>query len=165
MSTPTFEQLQTAVAKAKRHFGLLRDKYPDLRAYLVLSLPAGQTGIDSGPQQILAEFPAMIGDGPAKAEALALSSALRQLDWRIAANPKSADLASKREQMSKRLAQLLSQFTYVSHCQVELRFTDLNYDLIARLQTDDLVDCELTPQTRASIRIVLGTVATFGRTK
>jgi hypothetical protein len=44
---------------------------------------------------------------------------------------------------------------------VELRFDHLDYALIARLQADELVDRELTPQTRASIRIVLGTLAAF----
>lgn len=39
--------------------------------------------------------------------------------------------------------------------------TDLDYALIAHLQADDLVDRELTPQTRASIRIVLGALAAF----
>jgi len=36
---------------------------------------------------------------------------------------------------------------------------NLEYDLIWKLQTDELVDRELTPQTKASIRIVLGTVS------
>lgn len=45
--------------------------------------------------------------------------------------------------------------------QVELRFHDLDYDLIWKLQSDDLVDRELTLRTRASIRIVLGTVSRF----
>lgn len=40
---------------------------------------------------------------------------------------------------------------------------DLEYALIAHLQADDLVDRELTPQTRASIRIVLGSLAAFFR--
>jgi hypothetical protein len=43
--------------------------------------------------------------------------------------------------------------------QVEIRFDSLNYELIHVLQTDELVDRQLTPQTRASIRIVLGTLS------
>ncbi|NLX23330.1 MAG: hypothetical protein GXY55_16890 [Phycisphaerae bacterium] len=35
----------------------------------------------------------------------------------------------------------------------------MDYELIWKLQTDELVDRNLTPQTKASIRIVLGTVA------
>lgn len=35
------------------------------------------------------------------------------------------------------------------------------YEPISKLQSDELVDRELIPQTRASIRIVLGTLANF----
>ena len=60
--------------------------------------------------------------------------------------------------LSEKLDQLLSQLKYDEKCQVELRFNDLNYDLVWKLQTDDLIDRNLTPQTKASIRIVLGTL-------
>jgi hypothetical protein len=36
--------------------------------------------------------------------------------------------------------------------------------LVWKLQADELVDRNLTPQTKASIRIVLGTLAHFERT-
>ena len=35
------------LASADRHFSLIRKKYPDLKMYLVLSLPSGQTRIGS----------------------------------------------------------------------------------------------------------------------
>ena len=41
---------------------------------------------------------------------------------------------------------------------------DLKFDLVWKLQVDDLVDRDLTPQTKASICIVLGTLAQFERT-
>ena len=118
------EQLQVAVAAAKRQFELIQKKYPALKAkdkeaYLVMSLPSGQTGIDSSPAQILNEFPGMIiaGSGP--------------------------------------------HFQYDEKTQIEIRFKDLNYDLIWKLQADDLIDRNLTPQTKASIQIVLGTLGYF----
>lgn len=43
-------------------------------------------------------------------------------------------------------------------CRIEIIWNDLDYDLIAELQVEPLVDLNLTPQTRASIRIVLGVV-------
>jgi hypothetical protein len=120
-------QLQFAVAAAKRQFDLIRKKYPALKAkdkeaYLVMSLPSGQTGIDSSPTQILSEFPAMVVDDGTP-------------------GPK-----------------------YDEKTQVEIRFNDLKFDLVWKLQVDDLVDCNLTPQTKASIQIVLGTLAQFART-
>jgi hypothetical protein len=35
------------------------------------------------------------------------------------------------------------------------------HELIRQLQSDEMVDRELTPQTRASIRIVLGSLSSF----
>ncbi len=149
-------QLQTAVAAAKRRFALIRKKYPELKAYIVLSLPVGQTGIDSSPTQILHEFPAMVIDDAAKASLLNLRS--RQSET------KTGPEVDRR--MREQMDQLASQLTYDEKCHIEIRFNDLNYDLVWKLRADDdLVDRNLTPQTRASIRIVLGTLAHFDETQ
>ena len=165
-----WSQLQDAVAAAKRAYGLLKKKHPSLTVavppdqkredmpdpnpYLVLSLPGGQTVIDSPPQRILREFPAMIADDSVKTNALALLSRL---------NSETTPASEKRE-LKKELDQLAAQLKYDETCQVEIRFKKLDYDLIWKLQTDDLVDRTLTPRTKASIRIVLGTLAHFERT-
>ena len=160
------DQLQSAVAAAKRRFDLLREKHPDLNgpvdpmqkkrlkpiARLVLSSPLGQADIDSPPKQILAKFPAMIADAVAKTSALRVLSRLKDLEEETDAGPETARL-------KEQLQQLAAQFQYDDQCQVELRFDDLNYELIGKLQADDLVDRQLTPQTKASIRIVLGSLS------
>ena len=164
------DQLQSAVAAAKRRFDLLREKHPDLNgpvdpiqkkrlkpiARLVLSLPGGQAEIDSPPREILDKFPAMIADADAKTSALRALARLKDLEEEAAAGPETARL-------KEQLQQLAARFQYDDQCQVELRFHDLNYELIWKLQADDLVDRHLTPQTKASIRIVLGTLAQFER--
>ena len=61
--------------------------------------------------------------------------------------------------------QLVSQLQYDDRYQVEIRFQYLNYDLIWNLQVDDLIDCDLTPQGKASIRIILGTLGRFNSGK
>ena len=43
-------------------------------------------------------------------------------------------------------------------CNIVVIWDDLDYELIALLQNDPLVDLNLTPKTRASIRIVLGVI-------
>jgi hypothetical protein len=154
----SLDQLQVAVTAAKRQFGLIRKKYPELKAYLVLSLPGGQTGIDSSPAQILKEFPAMVVDDSNKNTALDFQSSLELLEWK---DKKSLEI----ERLKEQLDQLAHQLNYDEKCQVEIRFNDLKYDLIWKLQADDLVDRNLTPQTKASIRIVLGTLAQFERTR
>ena len=144
-----YDQLQAAVAAARRQFDLIRKKYPDLKARLVMSLPAGQTAIESSPTQILGEVPAMVVDDGTKISALDILSRLSKA---------KADHEAERL-MKKQLDQVAAQLGYHDECQVEIRFNDLNYDLVWKLQADDLIDHSLTPQTKASIRIVLGTLA------
>ena len=148
------EQLKTAVAAAKRQFGLIRNKYPELKVYLVLSLPGGQTEIDSSPAQILKEFPAMVVDDSDKTAALDLQSSLELLEWKVKKSPEI-------EKLKKQLEQIASRLKFDEKCQIEIRFHDLKYALVWKLQADDLVCRNLTPQTKASIRIVLGTLAQF----
>jgi hypothetical protein len=148
------EQLKAAVAAANQRFDLIRKKYPELKAYLVLSLPGGQTEIGSSPAQILKEFPAIVVDDSNKTAALDLQSSLELLEWK---DKKSPEI----EKLKKQLDQIASRFKFDEKCQVEIRFHDLKYDLVWKLQVDDLVDRNLTPQTKASIRIVLGTLAQF----
>jgi hypothetical protein len=159
------DQLQVAVAAANRRFDLIGKKHPDLKAklwngkaasFLVLSLPGGQTGIDSSPTHILSEFPAMVVDDSTKTSAQDLLSRLKQLELEATTSPEA-------ERLRNQLDQLALQLKYDEQCQVEIRFNRLNYDLIWKLQADDLVDQDLTPQTKASIRIVLGTLAQFAR--
>lgn len=123
-----------------------------MSAYLVLSMPGGQAEIDSSPKQILKKLPdTVVGDG-VKTNALALMSHLEMLEFQAVKGPEM-------ERFTDQLSQLLPRLKYEGHCQVEIRFTDLNHDLIWKLQQDDLVDRSLTPQTKASIRIVLGTIS------
>lgn len=98
----------------------------------------------------------MVIDDAAKASLLNLRS--RQSET------KTGPAAERR--MKDQMEHLASQLTYDDKCQVEIRFNDLNYNLVWKLRADDdLVDRNLTPQTRASIRIVLGTLARFDETQ
>ena len=145
------EQFQVAVAGAIRHFSLIRKKCPDLKASLVLSLLGEQTKIDSSPKDILREFPALVVDDKAKARML------RFLNEPLPEKPSEA----QKKQWSERLRDLAEDLKFDGNVQVDLRFHNLNYDLIWKLQSDDLVDRNLTPQTKASIRIALGTIHSF----
>ena len=158
----SYDQLQAAVAAAKQRFGLVRKKYPDLdqkerpdyKAYLVLSLPGGQVSVDGSPKDILKKFAAMVIDGNAKTRALATLHRLRILEGNDEAGPQI-------EQLTKQWEQFVPQLRYDEQVHVEIRFKNLNYDTIWNLQVDDLVDRDLTPQSKASIRIVLGTLSRF----
>lgn len=64
-----------------------------------------------------------------------------------------------------RFQKLAMNLEFEGETQIELRFYDLDYELIRRLQTEDLVDRILTPQSKASIRIVLGTISSIRETQ
>ena len=64
----------------------------------------------------------------------------------------------------KALAARGRELRFVPEIQIEIRFHVLRYALVWALQSNPLVDRELTPQTRASIRIVLGTLDHLSRT-
>ena len=80
-----------------------------------------------------------------------------EADFTEAGRQKRAEL----DELKKQLDRLGTRLRFVGHSQVELRFHELNYELIWKLQIDELVDRRLTPQTKASIRIVLGTLEHF----
>ena len=144
-------KFQEALTAANRHFAEIRKKYPTLRAYLVLSLRGGQTKLDNELVDSIREFPSLLLDNPAKTKTLELIKKLKPKD---STKPEQIQLNAELKEMTKDLE-------FDGRIQVELRFKDLDYDLIWELQSDALVDRELTPQTRASIRIVLGTLNHF----
>ena len=145
------DQFQAAVKAARERFSQLRQKHPTLKGYLVLAIPGKQTGIGSSAKEILGDLPALIVEDAAKA---AFQQHLK--------SPPPKDAAEKtKKEWDERYEEHVAELKYNGGVCVELRFDNLDYALIAILQTDELVDRELTPQTRASIRIVLGTLAAF----
>ena len=151
------DQFQAAIAAARQQFALIRKKYPELKAYLVLSLPRGQTRIDNSTGKILSEFPTIIMDGGVKT---ATQKAIEALESQTTLDAKAKRL---KKCLEEKVDALCDKLKYDERCRVEIRFDDLNYALVSQLQADDLVDRSLTPQTMASIRIVLGTLAQFER--
>lgn len=132
----TLKQLEGIVADANERFGQIRKKFPDLKAYLVYASSLGQAEIETPPEGLISNFPAMFIDNSAKKQVLEASSHIT--DTRI-----------------------IEQLEIDPSIRIEIRFKDLKYDLVWKLQADELVDRKLTPQTKASIRIVLGTLERF----
>ena len=147
------DQFQIAVAAANQQFMLIRKKYPTLKAYLDLSLLGEQTSINISVKEILSNYPTLIVDNSAKADLL---------EFLKIPEPKKAT-AEEKKRLQERFHELVKELKYDAKCQVDMGFIDLKYDLVWQLQSDDLVDRHLTPQTKASIRIVLGTIACFSK--
>jgi hypothetical protein len=145
------DEFQNAVKAAIDRFSQIQKKHPSLKGYLVIALGGSQTGIGSSAKEILKAIPALVMDDDAKAR---INSFLKTPE------PKDTSAAEK-NRLKEHLEQRASALKYNGKCQIEIRFDVLNYELLRQLQADNPVDRALTPQPRASIRIVLGTVGRF----
>ena len=97
----------------------------------------------------------MCMDTPALGKAKELVRALE----RLKNNPTSSqDPGKDRMQLERQLTALEDAIVFNDAVQVELRFGALKYEQIFALQQHPLIDHQRTPQTRASIRIVLCTL-------
>jgi len=145
------DQFQAAIKAARARFAMLKAKHPTLKGYLALAIPGKQTGIGSSAREILRDLPALVVDDPAKA------GVQRHLK-----SPPAKEAGEKaKKEWDEQFDDLVLKLRYDGSVRVEIRFDSLNYELIQQLQADELVDRELTPQTRASIRIVLGRLSRF----
>lgn len=151
-----FLGFEAAVAASKEIFAKLQSEYPDMRAYLMLAHHGQQTELASNPILILENCDQMVVTDEAKRDALRLLAEKRRLE--------SAAASEKAIQpVIKALAARGRELRFLPVVQVEIRFHVLKYALIWELQKNPLIDRELTPQTKASIRIVLGTLGGLSR--
>ena len=150
------DDLEAAVAASQGILAKLQSEYPDLRAYLVLAHRSQQTDLAPNPIQVLENADQMVVDNAAKRETLRLLAELKTLES-TSANQKET------QQLSKALAARERELKIVPEVQVEIRFHVLRYALVWALQESQWIDRKLTPQTKGSIRIVLGTIDHLSR--
>ncbi|MGK5089665.1 hypothetical protein WDW86_19100, partial [Bdellovibrionota bacterium FG-2] len=146
----TFSELRQVDLVGKKILGQLKNKYPRLDAHLVYSSPSGSADIGTGPKKILEDYPSMLQENEAKKHGLRLIKERKHLER------EEKDC----RQIEAQLDPFLSQLIIDDSVQLELRFGELDYTLVHKLQQDPLVDRVLTPQ-KASIRIVLGTLGSL----
>ena len=151
------EGLEVAVAASKDIFIKLKSEYTDMRAYLVLAHRGQQTELTSNPIQILDDCDQMVAPDEAKRETLRLLAEMKCLES-AGANQITA------QDISRKLTARGRELRFLPEIQIEIRFHDLRYALVWALQGNPLIDQTLTPQTKASIRIVLGTLDRLSRT-
>lgn len=162
-------QVQGAVGVARGRFKELKARYRELSPYLVFSSRLGQVDIDASPAAILCGFSSMAEDNAKKDESLRLISACEELKRRRDAEGmgRSSGSASSRPRrsiedeiktMEGRMATALDGLRYHADVRIEIRLGVLVYDRIWELKREPAVDQELTLSTRASIRVVMGTL-------
>ena len=160
----TKEDLITAIDKAKSAFIAIMDNYQDLKGYLVLSSPHGQFQLTDDPLeilQILKEFPAMISESEFKDIGIILLETIQGLEVElkyVARGNIKAEIQKKIENASHLLNADLRKIEFKEDTFIEIRFKRPILDLIFKMQKDPLVSQVHTPQSQASIRIVLGTL-------
>ena len=127
----------------------------------MFSSPYGQCEVTSSIQTIVEEFPEMVHDSIHKEKACELIQGIlklkQEMDRTYAAKSKS-DLKKRMDNDVKSLAQIAENFEVMEDTFVEIRFNALNYNIIDELRKDPIISLKHTPQTRASIRIVIGTL-------
>lgn len=146
-----WEQFGRARDAALARLKELKAKYPGLQAEVVISSVRGEVAIDASVESIGRTFPAALMDGEEKETVLRIVRARppQKVSWVIVA------------EWLKELMAAAVHLRFDGSIQVELRFLVLDYELVEKLQVDPLVDGARTPRSRASIRIVLGTLAEF----
>ena len=150
------EGLETAVSASQKIMANLQAEHPALRAYLVLAHRGRQIELTTNPIAILEGCDLMVADDAAKRDALHLLAELERLVSAKANQRAVQDLSGK-------LAARGRELRYIPEIQIEIRFHVLRYALVWALQASPWVDRQLTPQTKASILIVLGTLGEMSR--
>lgn len=139
----------TIVAKnAQTIFQVLRTKYPGLKGQLVFSSAVGQCELIDDLINILKIFPQMVRESDIKKYCLKL----------IAKEKEAALKVGKPEkELPRELKEFENLLSVDKEVFIEIRFTNPNLDVIFNVKNDPLVS-KHTQKTKASIRVVLGTV-------
>lgn len=154
-----FDALSMAVRKAAKLAGELRKDYPTSKPYLVLTIKGAYVNADSPLEPMLREIPGLFVSNDAK------TAILKHLQKTAPSglHKKGDEDKLKRwvAAWKRKFEELSTGLRLVPESLFEIRFDHLDYAEIWRLQKDDRVDAVRTPQTRASIRIVLGSLLDF----
>lgn len=153
--------VERAVTAAKQILKLLAAKYEsgglfkELKPWLVFSSRLGQVEIDAPFEKQITEFPEMFVDDSCKVDAL-------EIVMKIKASQRGGG-GKELQSLSTQLAKLKNDVSYLADVTIALRFTSLVFELIWLLQQDPLIDRDLTPTRKASIRVVVGTIGNLSK--
>ncbi len=154
--------LDNPITSAKAILKKLKSKYQTLDAYLVIGSQYGQSDPVADAIKLFENIPSAFVNSQERKEALILFDVYQELNRRNR-DLKNNFLKNLADQCRQRLDLLLANIDIVESTQLQLRFGQLDYDLIRELQSDPLIDQTLTPKSGASIKIVLGTLASLRR--
>ena len=172
--TVKFSELDQIIKRAKENLKTLKASYPGILAYPVFSSRFGQSNLKNGIDLFM-EFPEMfetpelvdqiqtLGKSKKKVEKQ-LKIRLEELEKRMrdlkgkhppGEDKELKDLREKIKDTESKINELLPGLTVKEEVFVELRFEQLNFELINQLKKDPHISQEYTDQAGRSIRIVL----------
>ena len=158
------EDLLRAIDRAKGIFKAILDNDPQLKGlkgHLVLSSPHGQCEMTGDPFKILKEFPSMVSGSEVKTKATELLEATKRLEEESKNQTKGDADAAIQTKIANTLRLLnvhLQEIEFEGDTFVEMRFDSPQLDLIFEMKKSPFVSQAHTPQTQASVRVVLGTL-------
>ncbi|MEK6704611.1 MAG: hypothetical protein AABZ06_02375 [Bdellovibrionota bacterium] len=143
-----FKDIGRPIKRGQEILSELKKKFQEneLDSYIVVSSRWGQIEVGTSPENALRTFPKLFLDSNYKTAALTILEQINKL------NRKTTSV------LSAKLTHAIAELDLDETVQIELRFGELRYDVVWALQKNPLVDQQLTPQSKSSIRIVLGTL-------
>jgi hypothetical protein len=150
------DQLCIAINHANKLLKKINEKYDKLKIDLVFSSQAGQCKLTTDLIEILKQFPDMVEDSDNKKFGLKLIEQISLLEKEKKETSQSTK--DKIKKLSHDLNAFKDSIVVKKETFIELRFSRQNLEQIFEMQKDPLVSQKHTPQGRASIRIVLGTL-------
>ena len=126
-------QLMAAIERMEPSLKELKREYPTLKLYAVITHSGAYATVPDSLSSILPNIPEAFVDHEPKRIARALIKKKKPLPQ-----------------------ELVDALKIKPDCCLEIRFHHLDYPQIWRMQTDPRIDLTRTPQSKASIRIVLG---------
>ena len=155
-----YTKLEIATGRSNIIFKKLKAKHPELDGYLVFSSPYGQCRLTTDRTKILDLFPQMIVDGKQKENVLHLLEKISEIE---SEKKKDSGKQKSSEKFKLKLTEAIDDLEFKDDIFVEIRFNHVNLDQIFELKHDELISQEHTPQTKASIQVVLGTIGKLSK--
>ena len=160
----TKEGLISAIEKANNLVKKISCKYADMagmKGYLVLSSIYGQCRLTDDPLTILMNFQTMIFESEYKGKGIEMLRTMQDIESKSRYASRGKMKKEFREKIKKTTLNLnanLNKIEFKEDTFIEIRFELPILNVIFKLKKDPLVSQVHTPQSQASIRIVLGTL-------
>lgn len=156
----TPDRFHTSCERARELTKGLRVDYPSTKPYLVVAIAGEFVREDTSLIEKLKTTPAVFRDNSSKTAVL--KHLRKDLPKELHQKGNETRLKRWKQAWENRLTELSTGLRLKPDALFEIRFGHLHYEEIWKMQTDPRVDRTRTPQSKASIRIVLGSLTGIG---